>query len=457
MQRLGIYSLLLSITSTLGAFNAGFSGSLVRYIAIFNAESKPEKAISLIGTLFSTLLVFFLILVILLNSCSGELIKIMNLNTEEAIEFEQLLLFASLVFLSGVLSGIFLSALEGLQKVYLKNYIASAVACTNLLLSIWLIPRFELKGLFAAYFFSNCMAYLAAWIFLQMQLKKRIFVFPFSWNKKLFRETFRYNFTFQIISVSSLFYDPLLRILLVRFEGLPLAGFYELANKMISQLRGVIVSVNQSLVPVFAGLENESAGTRLNLFNKSFRLIFILSNLAFGVLAAVLPFISLIWLGVPHPDLIAITLIVLPGWLLNTVALPVYFANIGFGKLKPVLYFHLVLAFIVPVFCFLSGISGLFMGVIFAWSAGLFFCSIPLILDFTYRNNIPLGKVIPKGFLWILGPHLVLILALAIFWKHILIFNFLECTLFGVFATGVYVLAYMKAGFIKEAWEIFKK
>ena len=457
MQRLGLYSLLLSITSTLGAFNAGFSGSLVRYVSIFNAESKPEKAISLIGTLFSSLLAFFTILVVLLNWGSGELLKLMHLGASEAAEFNQLLLLASLVFLIGVLGGVFLSALEGLQKVYIKNYIVSAVAFSNLIISILLIPHYELKGLFIAYLISNGLAYLAAWIFLQMHLNRTIFFFPISWNKELFCLTFHYNITFQAISVSSLFYDPLLRILLVRFEGLPMAGIYELANKLISQARGILVAVNQSLVPVFAGLENQDSKTRMSLFKQSHRLIFAMGNLVFGMLAAVLPLISIVWIGSANLQLMVVVLILIPGWLFNTLSLPPYFANIGLGHLKPVLFHHLAMALIVPIFCYLSGLLGYKYGVVFSWSIGLMLCSVPLIFIFFHKHNLSLRHIAPSGFQWLVFSHIAIIMAWMAIWNKADALSIVECGGFFLFGLSLYLFSYWKAGFIKEAWHILKK
>ncbi len=457
MQRIGIYSILLSITGALGAFNAGFSGSLVRYVSIFTSESKPEKAISLIGTLFTSLLAFFTILVTILNINSGKVLKLMNLSKAEASEFDQLLFLASLVFLLGVLGGVFLSALEGLQKVYLKNYIVSTVSIGNLIFSILLIPYYELKGLFYALLISNCIAYLVGWILLQIHLGKRIFIFPIFWKKDLFKQTFQYNITFQLISISSLFYDPLLRVFLVRYEGLTLAGSYELANKLISQIRGILVAINQSLVPVFAGFKSNETKDSLDLFSKSHRIFFIVSNLVFGLLASALPFIYLLWIGSPSPEIMALTLILIPGWLINTIALPVYFANIGMGQLKPILFFHLSLAVLVPVFCLIAVKAGLIFGVVFSWSGGLIFCGIPIIFDFFYRHKIPFSQILPKGFHWILISQLISAFIWIFLWNKMIDFKNLECILFGFFTFLIQFFSFWRTGLANQVLVLLKK
>jgi hypothetical protein len=47
----------------------------------------------------------------------------------------------------------------------------------------------------------------------------------------------------QAITISQMLYDPITKGLLVKFGGLDLAGYYEMANRLVVQLRGFIVSV----------------------------------------------------------------------------------------------------------------------------------------------------------------------------------------------------------------------
>jgi O-antigen/teichoic acid export membrane protein len=50
-------------------------------------------------------------------------------------------------------------------------------------------------------------------------------------------------------------YDPITKALLTKFGGLSLVGYYEMANKLIYQIRSLKVSANQILVPAFADLK----------------------------------------------------------------------------------------------------------------------------------------------------------------------------------------------------------
>ncbi len=458
MQRIGLYSVVLSITSTLGIFNAGFSGSLVRYVSIFSTENQPKKVVSLIGTIFTSLLIFFSFLVCLLILGGSDLLLFLKLGTKEAIEFEMLLPLASMVFLTNILGGVFLSALEGFQRAYLKNYLLAGASLMNLLLAGLLVPNFELKGLFYANLISNFLVYLLAWNFVRVNLKAKIYLIPIYWNKALFKQTFGYNGTFQVISISSLFNDPLLRMLIVRFGGLPLAGIYELASKLILQVRGILVALNQNLIPVFASMEKEEdQENRLALFLKSHHLIFSISNFFLATLAAALPLFSVIWLDSVNKQFLQVALILIPGWIINTISVPVYFANIGFGKLKPVLIHHLALAILVPAFCYLSGILGFQLGVVASWSAGLILCSIPLIVDFFYRQRIPFPLIFPKGFHWMVFAHFGFILIWFFFWKAAGSFSFIQACIFAFSGVILYTFAYWKAGLLEELRKAIKR
>ena len=67
-----------------------------------------------------------------------------------------------------------------------------------------------------------------------------------------------YGLNIQMISVSQMLYDPITKGLLVKFGGLDLAGYYEMANRMVIQLRGLIVSAVQVLVPTIADLKEKN-------------------------------------------------------------------------------------------------------------------------------------------------------------------------------------------------------
>lgn len=451
MEMLGLYSVVLSITTVLGMFNTGFSGSLVRFVSIFSAKEQPEKVAALIRTIFTSLLVFFSVLVFLLLASGNWLVGFLNLGIQDRAAFENLLPLASLVFLSGILGGVFMSSLEGIQRAYLKNYLLSAASVSNLALAVFLIPAFGLRGLFLAYLASNGITYLLSWLLLRQHLRYGIGLFPIGWNKDVFRQTFSYNATFQVISLSSLFYDPLIRMLLVRFGGLPLAGLYELSSKLILQVRGILVALNQSLVPVFAGLEKEEfAENRLKLFLKSHHMIFILSNFALALLAMALPLISLIWMSSLNVTFLQVALLLIPGWMANAVSVPVYFASIGFGELKSLLYHHLALAILVPAFCGIAGILGFKLGLVAAWSLGLVLCSLPLIPDFFFRHKIPASQILPAGSLWIFLAHAFAAAGWVTVWKSSFTFALPSAVIFSASAIFIYIFAYWRAGFLTE-------
>ncbi|MCP2619681.1 oligosaccharide flippase family protein [Candidatus Aminicenantes bacterium AC-334-K16] len=117
-----------------------------------------------------------------------------------------------------------------------------------------LAPKYGLKGVAYARVIQNLIILIFSWFFLRKYLPL-LPVFPYKWDKKLFREIVGYGINFQIISVARMLYDPITKALLTKFGGLSLVGYYEMANKLIYQIRSLKVSANQILVPAFADLK----------------------------------------------------------------------------------------------------------------------------------------------------------------------------------------------------------
>jgi O-antigen/teichoic acid export membrane protein len=141
--------------------------------------------------------------------------------------------------------------------------------------------------------------------------------------------------------------------------GLAAVGFLEMAQRLILQLRQIVVTPSLPLVPVFAHLR-ESEPERLEaLYQKALRISIILGVPLMAFVALTSPFISLIWLG--HSErLFIMFLIVLPiGWLVNLISGPAYLLGIGVGYLKWNLYGACLTA---GGICLVGAILGRFLG-----------------------------------------------------------------------------------------------
>jgi O-antigen/teichoic acid export membrane protein len=54
------------------------------------------------------------------------------------------------------------------------------------------------------------------------------------------------------VSISQLLYEPTTKILLSKYGGLGILGNYEMASRLVNQVRALIVNANQVVIPIIA-------------------------------------------------------------------------------------------------------------------------------------------------------------------------------------------------------------
>jgi O-antigen/teichoic acid export membrane protein len=397
LEQLGIWSLLLSISSSVGILNSGFTGSIVRYVAEFHAEKNNRDALKLVQTFFTSILALFLFISGLLLINQELIIQYVKLGEKNKEIFTSLLPFALTILLLSTLSGVFLSALEGIQKLYIKNFILMGSSLITLLAALLFVPLYQIKGITFAYISAHVFSYLVGWYCIRKNIEQPLLLLPLGWNTAIFKKTFSYNIKFQAISISSILNDPLLRIIMVRYTGLQTAGLYELASKIIMQMRALLITATQALVPVFASLGKERKEEALHFYNQSYGLTFFAGLFSFSILAAGSPLISVFLIGYPSENFVWLMVILSFGWLANSLSTPAYFANTGFGTINSNLITHLIINIVSLSICFGFALIGLGFWLITGWTIALLLGTVYLMTFFIYSNKLPYSSLIPKG------------------------------------------------------------
>jgi len=397
LKLLGIWSLLLSISTSVGILNSGFTGSIVRYIAEFHSDKNDKAIVNLIRTFFTAIFCLFLLISVLLVFNQNLILQFVHLQDGEKTLFSELFPLALSIFFLSTLSGVFLSALEGVQKLYVKNLILMGTSILTLLLVMVLVPALKMKGLAICYILSNLFTYFAGWYFTRQNLLQPLSLFPFGWDSTTFKKTFSYNVKFQAISFSSILNDPLLRIIMIRYAGLETAGLYELSSKIIMQMRALLITATQSLVPVFASLGKERKQEALHFYKLSYELTFFIGLFSFSMLSIASPLISQIWIGKVDPVFVWMMLILSFGWLANSLATPAYFANTGFGTINSNLVTHIIINLVSLVICFALALFDFGFLLISGWAAALVIGAFYLLATFIKNNQLEVKSLFPRG------------------------------------------------------------
>jgi O-antigen/teichoic acid export membrane protein len=233
---------------------------------------------------------------------------------------------------------------------------------------------------------------------------------PLHWKKIYFKELIGYALSFQFIALLSMVMDPLTKGMLSRFGSLEMVTYFEMGSRLIGQVRGLVVNANQVLVPTFAEMSRDGTPQVETLFRKSYAVIFYVTVCLFGLLAAGLPLLGLVWIGVDQPIFIKITYILCAGWLVNTLTVPAYFACLGTGDMRAVVRSHLTMAGLNLALGYGFGKLWGGYGVVAGWTIALGVGGLVMHIGYCLRSNFGLRGLVPPR-----GISLVLFCGLGLF------------------------------------------
>jgi O-antigen/teichoic acid export membrane protein len=399
VEHFGVWVIVMAATSVTRISDLGLSTSIVKFVAKYVARDDHETAaavvqtavLSVAGSSAVVLAVGFPVAQLLLRVTAPE----GALGIAEAI-----LPFAVLSLWITLVTGVLLGGLDGCQRIDLRNAILVGSQTLHLVMAVMLVPRFGLMGLAYAQVLQAAVTLAVTWPLLCRYLP-RLSLSGSRWRRDLFGEMIGYGLNVGIGSVANLLYDPTTKILLAKFGGLAMTGYYELASRLISQCRALIVSTNQVLVPVFADLHETSPGRIKALYQDSYRLLLYVGLPFFSTVIAVLPVVSEIWIGRYEGIFVAFATLLAAGWFLNTLNIPAYLANLGTGDLRSNTTANVLIAVLNLVlgFSFGSALGG--AGVVVGWAVALASGGAVVAVSYHRKNGIPLRELFPgeSGFL----------------------------------------------------------
>lgn len=391
---LGIWSVVSTTITSLAILNYGFSGSLVKYISMNINDNK--KINSLIITTFLSVLFFSTILSLFGYFVFEYLLIYLIEESHNLSSALKILPICLLTFWITILSSTFTAALEGLNFIHKKNILSVFSNVIVLVVALFLIPKFGLSGLAFSYLFSSIFLLVSSFIVLFTSIENFKFK-DIKWDKAIYLETKSYNQNYQIISIFAVFNDPILKYFIVKFCGLEISGIFEIVNKLVLQVRGIIVNVNQALVPMFSNYSIGNENGISKLYSDSFKYVFLISVTFFSGIYALSPLFSYWWFGELNITFFYILILFNTCYLINTISAPAYFANLGSGNLKWNRVTQIILSLLN---IFLSFIIIAFLPsqyLFFAWFISIIFTSILLIQKYHKETNHSIEKILTKS------------------------------------------------------------
>lgn len=397
VDRLGIWSVVLAISSVANVTNFGLSASTVKFVAKYLAKRDYENVAKVIET--STLSIAFISGVVLLVFYPLVFFSLGKIIPETGLQESRLILpHAVLSLWLLIVSSSLLSGIDGFQRHAQRGILVMATAILHLLSSYALVPSYGLLGLAYARIIQNSVTLIGAWIIIKRLMNTTGFL-PYRWSRSTLKEMIGYGVNFQLSSIFQMLIDPITKSLITRFGTLELTGYYEMSYRLIFQLRSLIVAANQVLVPSIATLKEMSSPLIRNMYTDSYRVILYLALPYYTAIAAFSPLVSEVWLGSFNENFVFFSVCLSAGWFVNTIAGPAYFANLGSGDLT----WNTIGVAIIGLLNLLLGlIFGLLRGgimIVIASVAALVVGNLFILLNFNRRNRIPFPELLPPEYI----------------------------------------------------------
>lgn len=395
IEQLGIWSLVLATTAVTQIANLGLSGSVVKFVAKYIARGENENVSRIIQTA-SISVAIFVALILMIGYPIARYILRLVISPESLPPALAILPYAFLALWIMIVTSIFQAGLDGYQRIDLRCLLLMGGAIFHLFLCFIFVPAYGLMGLAYARVIQNFTILISSWILIKRHIPL-LPIFPSKWSKNLFKEIIRYGVNFQMITIATILYDPITKALLSKFGGLSMVGYYEMANKMIIQLRALIVSSNQVLIPVIANLKERAPKKVQSIYLSSYQLLFYLALPLYSLIIVSMPIISKLWTGHYEKTFVLFGTLLAIGWFLNTLNVPAYFANLGIGKLRWNVVGYITIALLNVILGFTLGIFYGGIGVVVAWSVSLALGSSIIYLSYHIKHKIPLIELLPKA------------------------------------------------------------
>ena len=341
LQALGIWSLVVAATSFVRLGDVGAATGLGRFVAVAHSRRETPRALAYIETAVVTNTLLYGAISLALYWPLWHLLPLSVKLPAALVTAHALLPYALLSFTLLNVNAAMAGSLMGLQRSDLKSAITVVSVMVQFAAAAALTKSHGLIGFAIAQIAQYGFAILAGWLLIlrELGLSPRL---PASWNRSVFRELLGFGVKLQAASILNFMTDPVTKFVLSSVAGLGALGVFELTQKIVLQVRQIVVGPSQILMPAVAHFD-ESGGSEIALLYERAAAASVLIGLPMmTMLALASPLVC--WLLMGHVDSQFVTFIVILsiGWFLNLLAAPAYMLGVGTGRVGWNIWGHII-------------------------------------------------------------------------------------------------------------------
>ncbi len=331
LERLGIWSLLLSGSAVARIGDISGAGVLSRFVAMGAHRHHKMWARDTVHTVLLTSVALNTVLSLALWLAAPIALRrfVAPQHLADAIS---LVPFAIASFFLGALASAVSSGIDGAQRADRRALVVMAAALVLVATSYLLVPKLDILGFAISQLVYQGFILVVGWLVLRRHVSG-LGWFPLHWNREIFFETTGYALKANGIGVMILLFEPLAKFSINSIGGPASVALYELASRLVVRVRDLSTAAAAPLIPVFAA----HASTRSREFRHTLlavtRLVAIAAIVNVAIVLTAAPLISLIVLQRIDPTLLIFVAVLAAAWNLQLPALGFYVAAQAQGKL----------------------------------------------------------------------------------------------------------------------------
>ncbi len=344
----GLWSILTVIVSFCTIGNIGIDDALIKYVAGEHRVNNKPNIIKWISTGLNILIFNGLMLFILFMLLKSVIISLPKLQPNDYVVFNRLYPFIVMLSIATIVIYYINSILKGIERFDVANYILLGSRIIALLVSIFLLIRgYKLWGLLLSQVIALLFILLTSSYFIVRELG--FFYSPRKSSKEYVTKLIKFGGILTLAKIISLFLEPFVKIIIARFIGLIEVTYFEIADRIIQQLRSILERGINAIMPAISRLssggDENDIDKRNEIMKRISRWNYLTVTFSFIVLMFACQPILRIWLSGNYHDNVALAFrIILCGYFVNILTVPVYYYLMGIGEVKYCFYNHLIQA-----------------------------------------------------------------------------------------------------------------
>ena len=433
IQDVGVWSVVVAVSSVGRIADFGFGGGVVRSVAAEVGRGDLTAAARAVWMAAGFIGIAFGVVALVLFPFLPHPLSLIIKDPAALAKALTILPYSLITIWLSIISTVLLSALDGCGRTDLRAGIAVFGSVLQLAGTWYLLPQRGLLGLVQAQLAQGAVVLGGGIAVLAILLRPsdRSWLI---WDWARLRSMMVYSGAFQLSALAQLLIDPLIKTMLAVFGGLAFTGYYELSNRIVGQFRSVVVSAYQVLLPFVAGQRLGDVQMR-GAFQTAHRLLIYVIAPYYALVAILLPVLIFLWSGSLVPQFLFAAYCCFLGWAANTPNVAAHFFYMGAGKTLWPVATQLAIGILNLLCGWILALAFGGAGVLVGAAAALGLGSFVVVIAFCLEYGIPLRDILPRESARLVAASLVISAVAAVF-AFMLGRGRLPWSVFGAFGAG---------------------